>query len=112
MIRLSVTIFQKYYVELVQFIIDNRLEDYYQLPVYLLQFAFQQKQKEQNGLMLPDGTTSYCILPNLVSEDQSHNLALAEFFDISQHAKIYEHLLLEIFNMTDSYNSNGKNFPD
>jgi hypothetical protein len=38
----------------------------------------------------------------LVGEDQSHNPALAEFFDISQHAKIYEFLVSEIFNMTDS----------
>ena len=87
---------------MVQFIIDNRLEDYYQLPVYLMQFAFQQKQKEQSGLNLADGAISYCILPNLVSEEQSHNLALSEFFDISQHAKIYEELVLEIFDRTDS----------
>jgi hypothetical protein len=41
--KLAVKILNKDYFELVETVVDNGLQDFYMLPVYLLQFAFDQK---------------------------------------------------------------------
>ena len=68
--KLSVHIFQKYYIDLVEFIIDNRMVDLYMLPTYLLQFAFEYKHKELLGLELNPSSLKYCIIPSDITEEE------------------------------------------
>jgi len=43
--KLAVSIFNKHYFDLVEIVIDYNMDDLFMLPVYLIKFAFQHKQK-------------------------------------------------------------------
>jgi len=54
--KLVVHIFATDYYALVETIVDNNLDDFYMLPVYLLQFAYCHKQSFTRGLPLGAGS--------------------------------------------------------
>lgn len=95
--KISVHIFQKYYIDLIEFIIDNRMVDLYMFPTYLLQFAFEYKSKELLGLELNPSTLKYCIIPSDIGEQERNHPLISKYYSIEAHSVNYEKLLQEIF---------------
>ena len=79
----------KHYVDMVQLIIDNCLDDFYMLPVFLLRYAYEYSQD------LPSNT-KVCILPSPTDEPRSGD------FLLDRHLSTYETILMEILRQKDT----------
>ena len=79
----------KHYVNMVQLIIDNCLDDFYMLPVFLLRYAYEYGQ----GL---SSNTKICILPSSSDEPRSGD------FLLDRHLSTYENILMEILRQKDT----------
>lgn len=100
--KVSVHIFQKHYIPLIELIIDNRLDDLYMLPPYLLQFGFEYKTNKLSGLALDPHSLKYCIIPQGISEELRVHPLIGTYYSIEAHAASYEKLIHEIFCLKDS----------
>jgi hypothetical protein len=58
---------------MVEVIIDNSLDEFYMIPVFLLQYAFEHKQNCLRGLTNVGANIFYCIFPPTLSEEEKQN---------------------------------------
>ena len=74
------------YVEMVKIIIDNCLDDFYMLPVFLMRYAFEYSET------LPPSAV-FCIIPPSIDRT-TPNLPIQ--FGLSRHLATYEQILMQI----------------
>lgn len=102
--KLGLSIVQKYYCQILELIIDNCLDEFYDLPVFLLHFciSFSDSIRTKSGIQ--DSALMFCILPPDIPEQRLEEKVVRETFCLSRHFKNYEHILLQIIKDRDTPN--------
>lgn len=91
--KLAVNVFLKHYYDLVETIIDNNLDDFFMVPVYLLQFAYAHKQSFVYGLPIEHELVEFCIFPPSLTVAERKDPSTVDFFSLYSNLINYEQML-------------------